>query len=139
MRDDARFDPRFDPAFQPGYDGPLSSAKPAVAPRPTVAAPDALAAVQPAAAQEPAVEDEPAPRRANPFLIALGALAVLLIVGGVYLVSRLRDLFATTQSSPEFDYVTLQVLVYAAPMIIVLGLATGIGVLFVLAGRRDRR
>ena len=157
MSDDARFDPRFDPAFQPGYTGPITSARPATRatigdpPRPlAAAAPAAVLGTGPAPAAAPvgtaaasvvpddAAYDEPLPRRANPFLIVLGAIALVLVGGGLYLVSRLRDLFADTQSGSQFDYVTLQVLMYAAPMIIVLGLATAIGVLFVLATRRGR-
>ncbi len=68
------------------------------------------------------------------FLVRFGLLG-----GGLYLVSRLRDLFADTQSSSDFDYVTLQVLMYTAPLLLVLGLATGIGVLFVFATRWERR
>ena len=45
--------------------------------------------------------------------------------------------FADTQSS-NFDFVTLQVLTAAAPLVICLGLATGIGVLFVFAVRWNR-
>ena len=139
MSDDARFDPRFDPAFQPGYDGPLSSSKPVAKARPAASVPEALPVVPLPVSDEPAVEDDPAPRRPNPFLIALGAVAILLLGGGLYVVSRLRDLFADTQSTSDFDYVTLQVLMYAAPLVLVLGLATGIGVLFLLAARWGRR
>jgi hypothetical protein len=139
MSDDARFDPRFDPAFQPGYEGPLTPARPARS-RPAASVPEALPIVDapaPVFADEP--DDERPQRRLNPFLLALGAVAVLLLGGGLYLVSRLRDLFADTQSTSDFDYVTLQVLMYAAPLLLVLGLATGIGVLFVFASRWERR
>ena len=164
MSKEARFDPRFDPAFQPGYDESLASAQPATKRRPTATAPapigqppawsqyapttrsaPAAAPIDaPPAATEvlstPAdLDDDPAPRRANPFLIALGAVAILLLGGGLYLVSRMRDLFADTQSSSTFDYVTIQVLMFAAPLILVLGLATGVGLLFVFAIRWDRR
>ena len=139
MSDDARFDPRFDPAFQPGYEGPLSSAKPAAKSRPAASVPEALVVVPTPVPDEPVAEDEPVSRRTNPFLIALGAVAILLLGGGLYVVSRLRDLFADTQSTSDFDYVTLQVLMYAAPLVLVLGLATGIGVLFLLAARWGRR
>ena len=56
----------------------------------------------------------------------------------LFLVSRLRDLFEDTQSSSNFDFVTLQVLTATAPLLITLGLATGIGVLFVYATRWQR-
>lgn len=141
MSDDARFDPRFDPAFQPGYTGPLAASKPA--PKILVGDPPAplpvQQPVQPAVVDEADDDDLPLPRRANPFLIVLGVIALLLVGGGLYLVSRLRDLFADTQSGSDFDYVTLQVLMYASPLIIVLGLATAIGVLFVIAVRWGRR
>jgi hypothetical protein len=140
MSDDARFDPRFDPAFQPGYDGPLAEAKPVTRAKPVASVPEALPAVRdPAPEREPEPEDEPVSRRTNPFLITLGVVAILLLGGGLYVVSRLRDLFADTQSTSDFDYVTLQVLMYAAPLVLVLGLATGIGVLFLLAARWGRR
>lgn len=138
MSDNTRFDPRFDPAFQPGYNGPISEALPAKA-RPTAAVPEALPVVQAPASQEPEHEDDPAPRRTNPFLIALAVATLLFLGGGLYLVSRLRDLFADTQSTSAFDYTTLQVLMYGAPMVLVLGLATGVGLLFLLAVRWDRR
>lgn len=145
MSDDARFDPRFDPAFQPGYEGPLTPTSPARSR--SASAPQALPAVERSAVETTVVDepvaredaDDPAPRRLNPFLVALGASAVVLLGVGLYLVSRLRDLFADTQSTSSFDYVTLQVLMFAAPLLLVLGLATGIGVLFLFAVRWDRR
>lgn len=141
MSDDARFDPRFDPAFQPGYTGPIASSRPAA--RQVISDPPQPLATTAASAPSPVVEDveydDPEPRRTNPFLIVLGAIALVLVGGGLYLVSRLQSLFADTQSGSQFDYVTLQVLMYASPLIIALGLATGIGVLFVFATRWDRR
>jgi len=146
MSDNVRFDPRFDPAFQPGYEGPIAPVTPAARQRPPAAAPISLPPVAPVHAPAivvPAVgaevEDDAAPRRANPFLIALGAVAAVLVGGALYLISRLRDLFADTQSSSTFDYVTLQVMLFAAPLLLVLGLATGVGLLFVFALRSDRR
>ena len=141
---DARFDPRFDPAFQPGYEGPIAPAAPVSRQKPAAAVPEALPDVVPApvtSAREPEDEDEdePAPRRANPFIIALGAVSVVLLGGGLYLVSRLRDLFTDTQATSALDYTTIQVLMYTAPLVLVLGLATGVGLLFVFAVRWDRR
>jgi hypothetical protein len=139
MSDDARFDPRFDPAFQPGYDGPLAEVQPATKGKTVASVPEALPAVQAPVSHEPVIEDDPAPRRMNPFLISLAAAAILLLGGGLYLVSRMRDLFADTQSTSDFDYITLQVLMGVAPLVLVLGLATGVGMLFLLAARWDRR
>lgn len=148
--DDDRFDPRFDPAFQRGYSGPLPTAAPAPA-KPIVESPQRTPPVQqhrivdaPPAPRGVLRDDdehddpEEAPRRANPFLIALGAVAVLLVGGGLYLVSRMRDLFASTQGQSDFDFVTLQVLIVGAPVLIGTGLLTGIGVLFVYAVRWGR-
>ena len=150
MSDGTRFDPRFDPAFQPGYEGPIVPAAPAAerrapepphigAPPPGRPAPESAPGGGMAPADEPQVEDAPLAPGRNPFLIALGAMAVLLTVGGLYLVSRLRDIFVDVRAASEVDYVTLQVLMNAAPLVVVLGLATGIGVLFLLAARWKRR
>lgn len=159
MSDDARFDPRFDPAFQPGYVGPTVVPEiPTRAPNAPRTTGDAVASAPdgPPAALEPdslvnrpgtsafALENDAEAglaedrRRANPFLIALGTLSLAMIFGGLYLVSRMRDLFSVSQSSSDFDFVTLQVLMYAVPLVIVLGIATGIGVLFVFAVRWGR-
>jgi hypothetical protein len=137
MSDDARFDPRFDPAFQPGYDGPLAQPAPVARQRTVVSAPEALPVVQTPVAVEADLDDVPVRTGTNPFLIALGAVAFLLVGGGTYLVSRLSDMFLDTQSA--VDYTILQVLMYGAPMVIVLGLAAGVGILFVLAARWYRR
>lgn len=158
MSDD-RFDPRFDPAFQRGYDGPA----PAAARKMAISSPPASAPVVDRQRQPDRevverqrqterevvgfeeldeYEDESdLPRRANPFLIALGAVSLVLVGGGLYLISRVRDLFADTQASSDFDFVTLQVLMQAAPIIVGLGLATAIGILFIFAVRwgRDSR
>ena len=158
MSDD--FDPRFNPAFQRGYDGPapepqVSSTRVGV-PSGRTAEPVPVAMPRREATEiaesfsspniadtrfaesEQLAESERDERRTNPFLIALGAIAALLVGGGLFLVSRLRDLFEDTQSSSNFDFVTLQVLTATAPLLISLGLATGIGVLFVYAVRWQR-
>ncbi len=161
MSDDrSAFDPRFDPAFQRGYDGPAgepartSPARPAPEARtaPVRSSPDPRtmpvvasdsggdpAAVSRAPERMPSFDDD-APdeerRRVNPWFIALAALSAALILGGLYLVSQLRDLFANTQNSADFDYVVLQVMIIGAPILIGLGIATAIGLLFALALRR---
>ena len=166
MSDDrARLDPRFDPAFQRGYDGPAPTAEPtSVGAAPAASAPitappsrpeprttpreqSAVAAASPigsATASEPRpmltpesfVTEEP--RRLNRWMLALGAVSIALTLGGIVLITRLRDLFADTQNSAEFDYVVLQSLIIGAPILVGLGLATAIGLLFVLAVRRPR-
>ena len=146
MSDDrARLDPRFDPAFQRGYDGvmptstgapapvpsssvppatPPSTPEPRALPREEVAAPAAASMSSPRTVLTPDAFVTDEPRRVNPWIIAL--------------ITRLRDLFADTQNSAEFDYVVLQSLIIGAPILVGLGLATGIGLLFVLAVRRSR-
>lgn len=151
--DDHRFDPRFDPAFQRGYSGAAPSAPPAVSPAPakrmidspprTPPAPHRMVDAEPAPRgvlghDEAEDFDEAPARRINPFLIALGAIAALLVGGGAYLASRVSDLFASTQGQSGFDFVTVQVFIVAAPILVGLGLATGVGVLFVYAVRWGR-
>jgi hypothetical protein len=145
MSDDRDFDPRFDPAFQRGYDGVVEAApKPHRATQPAARPAEPAPSGTPAAAPLTATpvgrhDDQPEPSgRTNPFLIALLAISAVLISGGLYLVVTMRDLFANTQSSTDFDFVTLQVLIGAAPIAIGLGVATVIGVLFVYSIRWDR-
>lgn len=163
MSDDrARLDPRFDPAFQRGYDGPApvagaapaaaapaapiaappSTPEPRTTPRETLAPPggagltgsSTASAPRPVLTPESFVTEEP--RRLNRWMLVLGVVSVALTIGGIVLITRLRDLFADTQNSAEFDYVVLQSLIIGAPILVGLGLATGIGLLFVLALRR---
>lgn len=163
MSDDrARLDPRFDPAFQRGFDGVMPSGSGSTPPPSTVAPSSPVAPTPPSTPEPRALPREEAPlpaaapasaprtlltpdafvadepRRVNPWLIALGAVSVVLTLGGLLLITRLRDLFADTQNSAEFDYVVLQSLIIGAPILVGLGLATGIGLLFVLAVRRSR-
>jgi hypothetical protein len=105
---------------------------------PPASDPHTEGAVHPAPAAAAHAPDDDAPARANPFLIVLVVLSVALVGGGLYLVVKMRDLFADTQSSTDFDFVTLQVLIGLAPIAIGLGVATAIGVLFVYAVRWGR-
>ncbi|MBG6055691.1 uncharacterized protein HemX [Salinibacterium sp. CAN_S4] len=138
MSDDARFDPRFDPAFQPGYAGPLASAPSAAQPipaQPIAAPPTALPTVTAPVTDAPAEERED-DHRINPFIIALAAVSVVLILGGVYLLSLLQQMFAASQESQTtFDYTTFQALIYGAPLLIALGIATAISILCMFASR----
>ena len=151
MSDDRDFDPRFNPAFQRGYEGVAET--PAPAARSTITPSPSSRPVTPPAAR---VEPEPfallsrdieeyaeagvaAPAIRNPFIIVLAVVAVVLTGGGLLLFSRLGALFADTQSSTGYDYVTFQVLVIAAPLLVCLGLATGVGLLFLFAVRWSRR
>jgi hypothetical protein len=143
--DDDRFDPRFDPAFQRGYTGPVPSSAQATSAKPRMDAPVPHRIAEPEYTahrivhddrdDEPEYTDDAPMRRANPFLIALGVVALALVGGGLYLISRMRDLFASTQNQADFDFVTMQVLMGLAPIIVCLGLATAIGVLFIYAVR----
>lgn len=129
-----KFDPRFDPAFQPGF-----AEKAGRAPRPERSVNPAKAVLDAARqqAEEVAVEadatDESPSRRPNPFLIALLVLSLALIAVGASAVQTVRGFFNTENISPDLDYISYQMLQYAAPMSIALGIAIGAGVLFVYA------
>lgn len=130
------FDPRFDPAFQRGYDAPV---RPAKASRPTES--EAVSSVPvPNSEERPSAksESEAAPRRTNPFLIALTALSAAMIAAGLVVATRLGDIFNSTQFNSELDYVSLQIVMIGTPILIGLGIATGVGVLFVFAVRWGR-
>lgn len=131
MRD---FDPRFDPAFQRGYDEPVRSVK---ASRPIES--EAVSSVSgPSIEERSDAEPAPEPRRTNPFLIALAALSAAMIAAGLVVATRLGDIFNSTQFNSELDYVSLQIVMIGTPILIGLGIATGIGVLFVFAVRWGR-
>jgi hypothetical protein len=147
MSDDrSGFDPRFDPAFQRGYDGP-TMVPPTVeartpAPARGIVEPEreqhrepepAIPAAAPI--EDEALEEEQG-RRLNPFLVALGVVSIVLIIGGIYLISRVDALF--TEVSSDVSYATIQALVNGPPIAIALGIATGIGVLFIYAVRWKR-
>ena len=93
MAKDDDFDPRFDPAFQPGYQAPVTAA-PAKPQRDGSPARVALqkrteqAVVAPVATGD--VEEASVSRRPNPFLLALAAASLLLIVGGVGAIQQVR-------------------------------------------------
>lgn len=133
------FDPRFDPAFQPGFDGAVVAAPAARKTRDAPPAQVALAqrsevveraAAQPADAPE---DDAPHRRRPNPFLLALVAISISLIAGGLGAAQSIRSILDTENISLELDYVSLEMTKFAAPLSVALGVATGIGVLFIYA------
>jgi len=143
MGNDARdtFDPRFDPAFQPGFEGPVVT--PSAARKNRDVSPAQTALVQRTEQVGRAIagdsddsEDEVEVehrRRPNPFLLALIAVSVALIVGGLGSAQSVRALFDTENISVELDYISLEMIKFAAPLAVALGVATAIGVLFVYA------
>ena len=157
--DTSRFDPRFDPAFQPGYDprnrpdvrpaSPYSPTRPSPAPLVSAASP---AAASPAVAETVAAEPVPVPidepavagdgptddgasgRTRNPFVVALWLVSAVFFAGGVGLLRTLPAIEEGVRtSSQSFDFFFLQALMIGSPMLIVLGLATATGVLFLHA------
>ena len=133
------FDPRFDPAFQPGFDGAVVT--PAVR-RNRDASPAEAALAQRAEVVErataPRSEDDADEtvehrRRPNPFLLALVAMSLALIAGGLGAAQSVRALFDTENISVELDYISLEMVKIAAPLAVALGVAIGAGVLFIYA------
>lgn len=140
MGNDAKdtFDPRFDPAFQPGFDGAVVATPSARKKRDASPAQAALEqrteTVDRLVAGPSDDEDEsPHRRRPNPFLLALIAISVALIAGGLGSAQSVRALFDTENISVELDFISLEMIKFAAPLAVALGVATGIGVLFVYA------
>lgn len=157
------FDPRFDPAFQPGYDPQLHGAptrdssgdEPAAKAGIGDPVADArLNLLTPPAAESAPLRaplsvpsrsgDEPAPtpiRIREPYLVALWAVSAVFIVAGVsllrYMTDRLNAL-TTSGGGDASDYSLLRAFEIGAPLLIVLGLATATGTLFLLAARRRR-
>ena len=133
------FDPRFDPAFQPGFDGGTVQVSRPKTTRPASPAQAALekrsASAEEPVVAEPDAEVEPVEtsRRPNPFLIALAAVSVALIAGGLGAAQSVRGLFTTENISVDLDYISLEMIKFAAPLAVALGIATGIGVLFIYA------
>jgi hypothetical protein len=130
------FDPRFDPAFQPGFEGTVAKVK---RPKTTNPAKAALEAARDEAEVTPdVVETAPRPK-ANPFLVALTAISVVLIAGGLGTSQWIRSLFLEEDIRLDLDFFTLDTLKIAAPLAVALGIAIGAGVLFVYAIRWNKR
>lgn len=147
-RNGSHFDPRFDPAFQPGYDPSVDARTDSheQVRMHSSGNPDAPAIVpQPEPPQESRDTDERWPaalRHLNPFLVAIWALSALFIAAGLYLLrymgERLESLNAAGGGSSA-DYFVLNSYATGAPMLVVLGLASATGSLFLLAQRRGWR
>jgi hypothetical protein len=153
-----QFDPRFDPAFQRGFakdaraDGAVAGAAavpgaPAVTPPVTVAAP--IAAPSSAQAASSIVEHDEADaadaapetsnRRARALLITISVIAVAFTLGGAWVFTLIKSQFSEASAlSNQGDYYVVLALVFLAPLLTTLGLATGIGVLFSLWHRARR-
>jgi hypothetical protein len=167
MTDDQRVDPRYDPAFQRGFEGTVASGLRArtsvrrtalVSPAPyRSAGPEpeveeyGVQDVEPtrsSAEEEPeAVPEHVAVRPVtlrdlsrNPFLVALVALSLVLIIGGAAWANQARGLVAARGgASTDLDYWFLQASTTAAPLTILTGIGILAGVLFVAAGVWNRR
>jgi hypothetical protein len=139
------FDPRFDPAYQPGFDP--SKHTPAAMPAPDNAdvgvapaeAPAETITIAPAAPVAP--NPAPGAPRRNPLLVILWTLSALFVASGFYGFRLIGDRVTALGSTGGFggaDYYLLQSYVILAPLLIVLGLATAVGTLFLLAARWKR-
>ncbi|HEY8914703.1 hypothetical protein [Lacisediminihabitans sp.] len=146
--DEPGFDPRFDPAFQPGYDPIVHGREQRPPVEPNVErserTPPTVEPGQPIAVEEePAAEPdaETTVRRPNVFLLALWVLSAIFIGTGLYLlrfISDRLDSLNTSGGGGSSDYYLLQAYTMGAPMLIVLGLATATGTLFLFAARSQR-
>lgn len=151
-----QLDPRFDPAFQRGFDGAppqpqrttgylRSNPVPVSTPARVVEVaqePRSVAVIDDEGTDELADDaaEEFAPRSGrNPFLIALAAISLILIIGGLWAVQFMRSKFLTPDISTDVDYVTMQTAITGAPIAIALGIAIGVGVMFVYAISWQRR
>lgn len=145
MSNDARdtFDPRFDPAFQPGFEGAVVAAPVSRRPRDESPARTVLeqraeliekagTTAQPTPADQQD-EDGDTRRKPNPFLLALLVLSFGLIAGGLGAAQSVLAVFDTENIAVDIDYMFLEMVKFAAPLAVALGVAIGAGVLFVYA------
>ena len=133
------FDPRFDPAFQPGFESPAAPAKKTRSSNPAKAA---LESARIEAEVAPEADDEvetSARAKANPFLVALTVISVVLIAGGLGTSQWIRSLFQQDDIRLDLDFFSLDTLKIAAPLAVALGIAIGAGVLFVYAIRWNKK
>ena len=76
---------------------------------------------------------------ANPFLIGLALVAVALVAAGLWMFQVAREPFLGTNANSQADYATLTMLMDLAPLLLVLGAATAIGIVFAFALQWQRR
>lgn len=164
-----RFDPRFSPAFQPGYDPRVHREAPPSAPlreepgrdwpearhdelgadRETPDPGDGLSifALPEDRSTEPddvlLEEVEPAPwwRRINPWFIALWAIGVVFILGGLWLLSTVEIWSQGPQAfggGSFFVSILLQMSLFGVPILLGLGLATITSTVVIMAARWRR-
>jgi len=76
---------------------------------------------------------------ANPFLIGLALVAVALVAAGLWMFQVAREPFLGTDANSQADYATLTMLMDLAPLLLVLGAATAIGIVFAFAVQWQRR
>ncbi|MBK4348439.1 hypothetical protein [Lacisediminihabitans changchengi] len=160
---DSEFDPRFDPAFQPGFDPARHEPRSATSPRaqsqqqtdayqpaapttpPHVVAVDPLTPAQraPSADTGALTEASEVVRRVDPYLVVLWVISAVLIGGGIYSLRLIGDRITALSASGDFGgpgYYLLQAFTIGAPMLVVLGIATAVGTVFLVAARgRPRR
>lgn len=133
------------PAAVPAY----GAAQP-VAPRPGgteqlglgpqgVAPQEPLSAIPDLSASDDAVADTAQPAGRNPFLIGLTVISVVLVLGGLAGLQWLRGRFLAPDIATELDFVTVQAATTGLVIVIGIGLATAIGVLFVHAATWGKR
>jgi hypothetical protein len=76
----------------------------------------------------------------NPFLLVLAALGLLFVGTGIWMFTQAYAAFQNVGSfTSQGDFMALQTSMQAAPLLVVLGAGTAVGVLFVLAAHWHRR
>lgn len=132
------FDPRFDPAFQPGFEPAPAAVKKSRSSNPAKAALEAARAEVHVETSTNDDADLTTRNKANPFLVALSAISVALIAGGLGTSQWIRTLFLEDDIRLDLDFFSLDTLKIAAPLAVALGIAIGAGVLFVYAVRWNK-
>lgn len=117
------------PTLSPSGSGPRPPGPP-LPRRQTETGLDASDAVEP-----DETDAAPPARSANPFLLMLWVASALMVFGGVGLFQWVGQLTAEAQrtGSAPYDYFLVQSLIFGAPLLMVLGVATATGILFVYA------